>query len=80
MVSVDVKHHVPFFFSLSGSFGNEDTYFRIRGITFIYLVYETAAVSCGTRHVSAVGTYTISVDVQKHAIKSYSITLNRVLA
>ena len=30
---------------------------------------ETAAVSCGTRHVNAVSTYTISVDIQKRAIK-----------
>ena len=30
---------------------------------------ETAAVSCGTSHISAVSVYTTSVDIQKRAIK-----------
>ena len=33
---------------------------------------ETAAVSCGTGHASAVSTYTTSVDIQKRAVKNYS--------
>ena len=33
---------------------------------------ETAAVSCGTSHASAVS-YTIWMDIQKHPIKSYSL-------
>ena len=39
-----------------------------------------AAVSCGTTHVSAVITYAASVDLKKHAIKSYSLMDNHMRA
>ena len=50
------------------------TYVALHEVTWCTERAEAAAVSLGTSHVSAVSTYTTSVDIHERAMKSYIVT------